>query len=149
MRERIKAVAAINRQSTKENILHSTIEAIEKYGLVALTTRLIAEEAGVNNAALHYYFGTKDNLVEAALNQTADQMINASKDILSGDKSIDARLRELLVYMINSVERFPNILRALLMEPLYFGERKDEPRQLLGFWIGLAMDRDTGKWGWY
>ena len=146
MRERSKAVTANKRQSTKENILHSMIEAIEKYGLVDLTTRLIAEEAGVNNAALHYYYGTKDNLVEAALNQTADQMINASKDILSGDQSIDARLRELLVYMINSVERFPNILRALLMEPLYFGERKDEPRQLLGSWIGLAMTaiRESG-----
>ena len=39
MRERIKAVTANKRQSTKENILHSTIEAIEKYGLVDLTTR--------------------------------------------------------------------------------------------------------------
>ena len=54
-------------QSTKEKILHATIDAIVKNGIQNVTTRVIAQEAGVNNAALHYYFGTKEQLLEAFL----------------------------------------------------------------------------------
>jgi AcrR family transcriptional regulator len=125
-------------QSTKEHILLSAIEAIEKHGLVNLTTRLIAEEAGVNNAALHYYYGTKENLVEAALNQTADHMLKDSRDIFSKDDSIEIRLREMIVYIIEGVEKFPNILRAHLMGPFYYADPKGDITQLLGSWIEIT-----------
>lgn len=125
-------------QPTKEHILISTINAIEKHGLDNLTTRLIAEEAGVNNAALHYYYGTKDNLIEEALNHTANHMLGDSKDILSTDESIETRLRELLVYIIEGVEKFPNIIRAHLMGPFYYADRRETLTQLLGSWIELT-----------
>lgn len=137
----------MSNQSTKDHILLSTIEAIEKYGLEKLTTRLIAEEAGVNNAALHYYYGTKENLVEAALNQTVNHMLEDSKTIMSSDRSIETRLRELLVYIIEGVERFPNIVRAHLMGPIYNANGKEELTQLLSAWINLASNtiRESGS----
>jgi AcrR family transcriptional regulator len=133
-------------QPTKQHILRSTIDAIEKHGLDNLTTRLIAEEAGVNNAALHYYYGTKDNLVEAALNQTANRMLDDTRGIMSGDDSIEVRLRDLLVYIIDGVEKFPNIIRAHLMEPFYYADRREELTQLLGSWIAMAENavRESG-----
>ena len=136
----------MSNQSTKEHILLSTIEAIEKHGLVNLTTRLIAEEAGVNNAALHYYYGTKDNLIEAALNQTANHMLEDSRAIIASDMSIETRLRELLNYIIDGVEKFPNVLRAHLMGPLVYANRKEELTQLLASWIALASNaiRESG-----
>ena len=136
----------MSNQPTKEHILISTIDAIEKHGLDNLTTRLIAEEAGVNNAALHYYYGTKDNLVEEALNHTANHMLGDTKDILTTEESIETRLRELLVYIIEGVENFPNIIRAHLMGPIYYANRRDTLTQLLGSWIELAENaiRESG-----
>ena len=136
----------MSNQSTKEHILFSTINAIEKHGLENLTTRLIAEEAGVNNAALHYYYGTKDVLVEAALNQTANHILEDSRAIIASDTSLENRLRELLVYIIEGVDRYPNILRAHLMGPLYHTERKTETMELLSTWITLAANaiRESG-----
>lgn len=136
----------MSNQSTKKHILVSTINAIEKYGLENLTTRLIAEEAGVNNAALHYYYGTKDVLVEAALNQTANHMLEDSRAIIASEASLETRLRELLVYIIEGVERYPNVLRAHLMGPLDYTERKTETLELLSTWITLAANaiRESG-----
>jgi len=89
-------------KAAKEHILLSTIDAIEKVGLMNLTTRLIAEEAGVNNAALHYYFGTKEQLVDAALNQITYHMLGDIKTILESDESIEIRIRKMFDYILDS-----------------------------------------------
>jgi TetR/AcrR family transcriptional regulator, regulator of cefoperazone and chloramphenicol sensitivity len=48
---------------TEAKIIDSAIECIEKYGLQATTTRRIAETAGVNAAAINYYFRSKAALL--------------------------------------------------------------------------------------
>lgn len=130
----------MHNESTKEHILLSTIEAIEKHGLTHLTTRLIAEEAGVNNAALHYYYGTKEQLVDAALNQTTRHFLEDAEVILSSERPIDARLQELLDYILDGVARYPNIIRAHLLGPLYYANRQEELMYLFGSWLQLAED---------
>jgi AcrR family transcriptional regulator len=57
-------------KSPQERIVLATILTIERYGVSGATVRRIAEAAGVNGAAINYYFGTKERLLEAALAQT-------------------------------------------------------------------------------
>ena len=130
----------MSNSDTKHHILISAINAIEKYGLADLTTRLIAEEAGVNNAALHYYFGTKENLVDAALNQTARHMLEDTKEIVQTDAPIEARLRGVLVYLLDGIYKFPNIIRAHMTGPLFYKERQSDLLNLLESWVGLTAD---------
>ncbi|MCB2202552.1 TetR/AcrR family transcriptional regulator [bacterium] len=127
-------------QNTKEHILLSTIDAIEKYGLSHLTTRLIAETAGVNNAALHYYFGTKENLIDAALNQTANHMLEDTAKILGGDTAIEGRIRGMVEYIIDGVLKFPNIIRAHMTGPLFYEDRQSDLSNMLDNWVSLALD---------
>ncbi len=127
-------------QNTKQHILISAINAIEKYGLANLTTRLIAEEAGVNNAALHYYFGTKEQLVTAALNQTTLHMLEDTKEIVQSDAPIEERLRGVLVYLLDGIYQFPNIIRAHMIRPLFYEERQGDLLNLLESWIELTAD---------
>jgi AcrR family transcriptional regulator len=130
----------MSRKATKEHILLSTIDAIEKHGLMNLTTRLIAEEAGVNNAALHYYFGTKEQLIDTALNQTAYHMLGDTKTILESDNPIENRIREMFDYIIEGVLRFPNIIRAHMIGPLLYTKRQTELSFLLNSWVDLAVE---------
>jgi AcrR family transcriptional regulator len=54
-------------QSSRGKILAAAEELIIDVGWANITTRSIAERAGVNNALIHYYFGSKDALLlEAA-----------------------------------------------------------------------------------
>ena len=130
----------MSRQSVKEHILLSTIEAIEKYGLSNLTTRVIADEAGVNNAALHYYFGTKKELVDAALDQTARHMLEDSEELLKSDEPIEDRISSLLRYLMEGILRYPNIIRAHMIGPLFYSERQEDLLNLLDSWILITTE---------
>lgn len=51
-----------NAQNTRERLLRAAIEIFGEAGFDAATTRQIATRAGVNLAAIPYYFGTKEEL---------------------------------------------------------------------------------------
>lgn len=53
--------------STKEHLLQTAGELFALHGLDAVTTRMIAEGTGVKLSAIHYHYGSKDNLYVAAL----------------------------------------------------------------------------------
>jgi AcrR family transcriptional regulator len=56
--------------SAEEKIITAAVECIEKYGIKGTTVRQIAEHAGVNIAAVNYYFRSKDILIERCMQQT-------------------------------------------------------------------------------
>jgi AcrR family transcriptional regulator len=58
--------------SVEDRIVEAAIECIEKYGVKGATNRKIAALAGVNNAAINYYFRTKEALVERCMRVTLD-----------------------------------------------------------------------------
>ncbi len=51
-------------------IIEAAIECIEEFGLKGATNRRIAEKAGVNLAAINYYFRSKENLIERVMETT-------------------------------------------------------------------------------
>jgi AcrR family transcriptional regulator len=54
----------------EQKIINATIECIEKYGIKGTTNRQIAIEAGVNSAAVNYYFRSKENLINRCMQVT-------------------------------------------------------------------------------
>ncbi len=130
----------MSRENVKQHILISTIDAIEKHGLSNLTTRLIADEAGVNNAALHYYFGTKEQLVDAALDQTARHMLEDTEAFAKSEGPIEERIKSILIYLIDGIQKFPNIIRAHMIGPLFYKERQESLLNLLDSWISLTAE---------
>jgi AcrR family transcriptional regulator len=48
----------------RERIIYATMTCLERDGMEGLTVRSIAAEASVNVAAVNYYFGSKDALLE-------------------------------------------------------------------------------------
>ncbi|MGA7671592.1 MAG: TetR/AcrR family transcriptional regulator [Nitrolancea sp.] len=53
--------------STKDAIIESALAVLGRDGFSNLTTRAIAQEAGVNQALINYHFGTKDKLLAQML----------------------------------------------------------------------------------
>ncbi len=134
-------------QATRDRILLAAISAIEKNGIGNLTTRVIADEAGVNNAALHYYFGTKELLLELALTSTLKHWIEDTTEILTEDVPIKKRLRSLFEYLIDGVLRYPNLIRAHIRPALMEGFPDTSFLQMLAAWVdrsvvGLMRDVD-------
>jgi AcrR family transcriptional regulator len=51
----------------RRQILDAAVALIAEIGWGEITTRKVAERAGVNNALIHYYFGSKDALLREAI----------------------------------------------------------------------------------
>ncbi len=56
--------------TVEERIILATIDCIEKYGLQGTTNRRIAALAGVNGAAINYYFRSKEALIDRVMKLT-------------------------------------------------------------------------------
>jgi AcrR family transcriptional regulator len=62
----------------REALLAATVHVVAQRGLRGLTYRAVAELAGVNNTLVAHHFGTRDALIEAALEWSVNQSIGQS-----------------------------------------------------------------------
>ena len=100
-------------------IITAAVECIEKQGLQSLTIRSIAKQAGVNSAAINYYFGTKDKLLEEVLKQTLKEMSYMPEEYLAAeDLPLQDRLPTFLNAVMDGVIHFPGITKAHIYAPL-------------------------------
>ncbi len=61
-------------EAPRDRILVATLECFERFGVEGTTVRRIADLAQVNVAAVNYYFGSKDRLVDEALAASLNQV---------------------------------------------------------------------------
>lgn len=74
--------------STEMEIISAAIECIEKYGIQKTTNRKIAGFAGVNVAAINYYFRSKDRLIERCMQVTLENAFDFKDfDLLPGNSA--------------------------------------------------------------
>lgn len=106
--------------STREKIIHATIFCIEREGIQGTTIRKISREAGVNSAAINYYFGTKEKLLDIALRKTMDEMSSMPEEILDAEgPDRRARLQNFFIAMMDGILRYPGITRAHLYSTIF------------------------------
>ncbi len=66
--------------TTRDKILTAAAELLDERDLQSVTTRAISERAGVNNALVHYHFGSRTALlVEAATRRFTDQLAETGR----------------------------------------------------------------------
>jgi AcrR family transcriptional regulator len=63
-----RAPSAVTEQRRKE-LVQAAFNQIAEHGFEGLRTRDVANEVGVNIATLHYYFPTKESLIQGVLDQ--------------------------------------------------------------------------------
>ncbi len=110
-------------EAVRSKIILTTIECIERYGINNLTVRKLAEEAKVNIAAINYHFGSKDKLIEIALNAAINEgfvnNINDYDEIWESNPHL--AFESFLMDTLEGSARYPGITRAILNEPFNNG----------------------------
>ncbi len=72
-------------RSTREMILTASKEALVETGYSSLSTRSIAQRAGVPLSQIHYHFGTKQNLVLEVLEQENQRLLERQARLYESD----------------------------------------------------------------
>ena len=94
----------------RNRLIHAGIRVFARYGFEGATTRQLANAAGVNQAAIPYYFGGKEKLyhavVEHIVHQVAPPRMAAAekcKDALANPETPHAVLAGLLTGILHSL----------------------------------------------
>jgi AcrR family transcriptional regulator len=80
----------------KQTILDAAEKLFSKYGFDATSTREIAEEAGANVAMISYYFGSKENLLNAIVERYSNEIITKLTEVYNPDQKAHERLDRMI-----------------------------------------------------
>ena len=102
-----------NPQQTKARILAAAKVEFARAGLGGARVDKIAQEAGANKRMLYYYFGTKDELFSAVLEETYRHIRESEKLLHLDECEPDEAIRRLLAFTWNYYLEQPEFLTLL------------------------------------
>ena len=102
------------RAETERRLIEVALELIQKNGVLAgLNLRQVAEGAGVNRGNIYHYFGSRQDLLRAAINRRFNAFVNAYTKSKAEAGFVARRLRAFASNASNDSN--DSMLRALLV----------------------------------
>jgi AcrR family transcriptional regulator len=106
-------------EQTYERILNAAAFEFADKGLSGARVDAIAERAGANKRMLYHYFGNKEALYLAVMEQAYESIRTAEQDLeLESREPVEA-IRELVRFTFNYFVEHPEFMRLLNNENLY------------------------------
>ena len=124
----------VRESETEQRILDAARAVFIKRGTAGARMAEIADEAGVNQALLHYYFRTKERLGQAVFAQVVARILPALLH-LGSDAPLDTKIERVVNAYIENLSNNPFIPGYLLAELHHHPERV---AQLLESAVGAA-----------
>lgn len=117
---------------TERRILDAARRVFTRRGSAGARMQEIAEEAGVNQALLHYYFRTKDQLALAVFREAAGRLFPGVMRIMASDAPLEARVEQVVHHYIDTLRANPFLPGYVL------GELNFDPSRITALATGMA-----------
>ena len=118
---------------TRSKILDAATVEFARYGLGGARVDRIAERAGANKRMLYYYYGSKEELFLAALEESYAHIRNAERDLDLEHRDPREALKRLVEFTWRYYLEHPEFMTLLNSENLHKGrhvQRSQRVRQL-------------------
>jgi AcrR family transcriptional regulator len=89
------------RSAAREALLDAAEQLLVDVGYAKITTRRLAEEAGVNHGLVHYYFGSVENLLLQALERFTDRLIARQRELYETEGPFIEKWRTAIRYLLS------------------------------------------------
>ena len=140
-------------RSSRDQLVEGTLRCLERLPAERITARAIADESGANLASIGYHFGSKDDLVIAAVIEGLDRWLGEIERMLGDLQSMTAaeRFRRASVVIQQTRQRHTDLARtffaavakaphdARVRERLAAGFRRTRPA--VAALLGLGEDQ--------
>ena len=104
-------------ERNKERILRATVELFQVHGIKKTTTNDIARKAGVSPATVYNHFGSKEDLVRAAIEYFLMSTKEDFTRIFQGDVPFLEKLEQLIVYKSDMLGRYQgDFMKTIISE---------------------------------
>lgn len=109
----------------REKLIHYAKELFTVMPYEKVSTRMVANKAGVNVAMIRYYFGNKEGLFETMLRETMEPMQQRIKALVN-ESSQENFLSIMRTYYheMNKVPQFPRLIAQVMHMPPSETQRK-------------------------
>src|SRR4051794_17830333 len=97
-------------------------------GFAGITTRRLAEEAGVNHGLVHYYFGSVENVLVRTLERFTERLIARQRELYAADTPFLEKWRTAMRYLMSEDLAYEKVwleLQALAWNQPELRERVD------------------------
>jgi TetR/AcrR family transcriptional regulator len=108
---------------TEQRILEAARKVFMRRGTAGARMHEIAEEAGVNQALLHYYFRTKARLSDAVFREAAGRLVPAVARLVGSDHTLEQKVEQFVQLYIDLVRKTPFLPGYILAELHHHPER--------------------------
>lgn len=105
-------------KNTEQAILQAAEELFLEQGFEQTTTKQIAQRAGCNQALLHYYYRTKDNLFVQIFEEKAKFIATHFLDINLTAQTLEERISQMVEVHFELFRKNPRLVPFLLKEVL-------------------------------
>jgi AcrR family transcriptional regulator len=95
------AAKTSSRSQAEEALLDAAERLLVDVGYVGITTRRLADEAGVNHGLVHYYFGSNENLLVRALERFTEGLIARQRELYAADMPFVEKWRTAMRYLVS------------------------------------------------
>lgn len=112
-------------QQTQNRILEAASEVFLHRGTTGARMQEVADEAGVNKALLHYYFGSKEQLAEAVFHRAAQQLVPPVIEALQSEAPLREKVRRAVSIYLSVLPHAPELPPYMLSEMHFHPERME------------------------
>ena len=98
-----------SRSLAEDALLDAAERLLVDVGYAGITTRRLADEAGVNHGLVHYYFGSNENLLVHALERFTERLIARQRELYSADVPFVEKWRTAMRYLVSEDATYEKI----------------------------------------
>jgi len=88
------------RAAAEAALLDAAERLLVDVGYAKITTRKLAEKAGVNHGLVHYYFGSNEALLVRALERFTEGLITRQRELYAADEPFVEKWRTAMRYLV-------------------------------------------------
>ena len=103
------AAPQVSRSAAEDALLDAAERLLVEVGHAGITTRRVAEEAGVNHGLVHYYFGSIENLLVRVLERFTAELTARQRAMYSAETPFIEKWRRAMRYLVADDVRYEKI----------------------------------------
>jgi TetR/AcrR family transcriptional regulator, fatty acid metabolism regulator protein len=103
-------------KTRKDRIMDAALRIFAEKGFQNATITEISKEAGVSEATIYEYFGTKEDLLFAIPEKITKETVEASSKVIPYIKGVEGKIRAILLFYIQLYQSNPNYAALVLLQ---------------------------------
>jgi len=128
------------RSAAEEALLDAAERLLVDVGYAGITTRRLAEAAGVNHGLVHYYFGSIENVLVRALERFTERLIERQRELYAADMPFPEKWRTAMRYLMSEDVTYEKIWLELQALGWNNPELRERIANVNDEWRGVLLE---------